>query len=240
MADKIKKQDVASLNDKNMKTMIIKLEDIKKENLRLKEKLLTPNKEEQAKHSGMMPKNDDVRQKTPNKDAENSVRFKTETSTREKVKKQEPKVTEETISEPLETPKPKLVSVASIGSNANDFDDIKRATVNRLKITTFEALGSKENEIKARYVKRIEEIKPSIDKFNNLIHKLKHDKYEKLVKNSASVFEKLEGLVAKKQEMFFKKMFLMHIDLVEDYDVYYNQLNNFQKLSSDFQKFNVR
>lgn len=242
MADKIKKQELTNLNDKNIKNMILKLEDIKKENLKLRDQLMGPQKSEKLIKPELVNKYRTDRSKTPTKPVEQLIPLKEvargANDLKPKSRNKEP--TADPRTNFLEPPKPKLISTSSIGKDITDFTDLKRATINKLKLTTLEAIGSKENEIKARYMKRIEEIKPQVDKFQNLIQKLKEEKYTRLVKNSPSVFEGFEGKVTKKQEMFFKKMFLMHVDLIEDYDSYYNQLNQFQSLSSDFQKFNVR
>lgn len=241
MADKIKKQDFGGLNDKNMRNMIIKLEDIKKENIKLKEKLLNPQKSEKITKVEPMVKTQSERSKTPTRAPESRMPVKEDMRPVKDLrgKSRNKEVKEESKPQYLEVPKSKLISMASIGKDINEFDDIRKATLNRLKTTTLDAIGSKENEIKSRYVKRIEEIKPHVDKLHNLIHKFKEEKYVRITKNCSSIFEGFEGTVSKKNEMFFKKMFLMHVDLMEDYDVYYKQLNNFQSLSSDFQKFNV-
>lgn len=234
--------------------MILKLEDIKKENIKLKEQLVNPSKPQKIEKPEQKEVRRTERSRTPVQQADNKNFLKAENTPmaepRSKSRNKEvPRSVmldsqkKEEVSAPksvmLDNAKPKLISMVSIGKDINDFTDLKRATLNKLKVTTLEAIGSKENEIKARFLKRIEEIKPQVDKFQNLIHKLKEDKYERLVKNSSSVFEEFEGTVSKKQEMFFKKIFLMHVDLIEDYDSYYYQLNQFQSLSSDFQKYNV-
>ena len=213
MADKIKKQDASAFNEKNTRTMIIKLEDIKKENQKLKEKLVNPKKDEETKVLEQQ-KSKEEKLSLPEKSIDSKIPS-IEDRRIEKDSFKKNKETPTTYLKPLipEPSKPKLVSMVSIGKDLNDFDDIKRATITKLKSTNLDALGNKENEIKARYMKRIQEIKPVVEKLQNLIHKLKHDKYEHVTKNDPSIFTCFEGKVSKKQEMFFKKIFLMHMCL---------------------------
>ena len=222
--DKVKKSDVTKYNDKKMRNVMLKLEDIKKDNIKLKDKLLNPNKKKEA------PKQ---KSKSPAKVKKNPPIKK---DSRMPPKKPAPVMTQ---LDPRLTAPAMRVDVTGANLGEQDFKKAKRATINIIKDQNSSAVNSKENQIKARYVNRIENIKDSINKYEKQLYELKDRKFKRDMDKCKSIFDTIEGKTPKRNEMFFKKIYSMYIDLREDYDTYYSQRNKFHNLSSDFQTLNV-
>lgn len=224
--DKVKKSDVTKYNEKKMRNVMLKLEDIKKDNIKLKDKLLNPNKKKEEKPSPRKPS------KSPTKAKKNPPIRKESKPTPPKLNPEIAQINQELL---VNTKR----RDTNVGGGVQDFKKAKRATINIIKDQNGEAMNNKENQIKARYMNRIENIKESINKYENQLYELKDRKFKRDMEKNTSIFDVIEGKVPKRNEMFFKKIYSMYIDLREDYDTYYSQRNKFHNLSSDFQALNV-